>query len=64
MSHGLQVIAERHTISRKQKIISILQGSVYTKIRDLLHLIINESLRVGGRPDSAIAEDTDGGRDY
>lgn len=36
-------------------------GLRHTKIRELLHLVINESLRVGGRPDSAIAEDTDGG---
>lgn len=32
-----------------------------TRIRELLHLIINESLRVGGRPDSAVARETDGG---
>lgn len=36
-------------------------GLRHTKIRELLHLVVNESLRVGGRPDSAIAEDTDGG---
>ena len=36
-------------------------GLRHTRIRDLLHLIVNESLRVGGRPDSAVAEDTDGG---
>ena len=36
-------------------------GLRHSKIRELLHLIINESLRVGGRPDSAVAEDTDGG---
>jgi CheY-like chemotaxis protein len=29
-----------------------------TQLRDLIHLVINESLRVGGRPDSAIAEET------
>lgn len=39
----------------------VTPGLRHTKIRDLLRLIINESLRVGGRPDSAIAEDTDGG---
>lgn len=33
----------------------------YTRLRELLHLIINESLRVGGRPDSANARETDGG---
>lgn len=36
-------------------------GLRHTKIRELLHLVVNESLRVGGRPDSAVAEDTDGG---
>ena len=36
-------------------------GLRHTKVRELLHLIVNESLRVGGRPDSAIAEDIDGG---
>ena len=36
-------------------------GLRHTKVRELLHLIVNESLRVGGRPDSAVAEDTDGG---
>ena len=36
-------------------------GMRHTKVRALLHLVVNESLRVGGRPDSAIAEDTDGG---
>lgn len=36
-------------------------GLRHTKVRELLHLIVNESLRVGGRPESAVAEDTDGG---
>lgn len=36
-------------------------GLRHTQIRDLLHLVVNESLRVGGRPDSAIAQDTIGG---
>lgn len=36
-------------------------GLRHTKLRELLHLLINESLRVGGRPDSAIAEDTERG---
>lgn len=40
---------------------AVTPGLRHTKVRDLLHLIINESLRVGGRPESAIAEDTDGG---
>lgn len=38
-----------------------MAGLRHTKIRELLHIIVNESLRVGGRPDSAIAEDTDRG---
>jgi hypothetical protein len=36
-------------------------GLRHTQVRELLHIVINESLRVGGRPESAIAEDTDGG---
>ncbi|KAL8674687.1 MAG: hypothetical protein Q9168_000919 [Polycauliona sp. 1 TL-2023] len=36
-------------------------GLRHTKVRDLLHLVVNESLRLGGRPESAVAEDTDGG---
>lgn len=36
-------------------------GLRHCRIRDLIHLIINESLRVGGRPDSAIAEATEYG---
>lgn len=40
---------------------TVTPGLRHTQVRELLHLIINESLRVGGRPESAIAEDTDGG---
>ncbi|KAL8999292.1 MAG: hypothetical protein Q9169_001837 [Polycauliona sp. 2 TL-2023] len=36
-------------------------GLRHTKVRDLLHLVVNESLRLGGRPESAVAVDTDGG---
>ncbi|KAL8856992.1 MAG: hypothetical protein Q9178_006397 [Gyalolechia marmorata] len=36
-------------------------GLRHTKVRDLLHVIVNESLRLGGRPESAVAEETDGG---
>ena len=39
----------------------VTPGLRHTQVRDLLHLIVNESLRVGGRPESAIAEDTVGG---
>lgn len=31
----------------------------FTKLRDLLRLVINESLHVGGRPDSAVSNATD-----
>ena len=41
--------------------VAVTPGLRHTQIRDLLHLIVNESLRVGGRPESAIAEDTVGG---
>ena len=36
-------------------------GLKHTSIRGLLRLLINDSLRVGGRPESAIAEDTERG---
>ena len=36
-------------------------GLKHCKIRDLIPLVIHESLRVGGRPDSAIGEPTDQG---
>lgn len=36
-------------------------GLRHAEVRKLLHEVINESLRLGGRPDSAIAEETDGG---
>jgi signal transduction histidine kinase/CheY-like chemotaxis protein len=40
-----------------------LRGSAlrFTKLRDLLRLVINESLHVGGRPDSAVSNATDYG---
>ncbi|KAJ5666065.1 CheY-like superfamily [Penicillium maclennaniae] len=33
----------------------------FTKLRDLLRLVINESLHVGGRPDSAVSNATESG---
>ncbi len=39
----------------------VTPGLRHTKVRELLRLIVNESLRVGGRPESAVAEDTEGG---
>ena len=36
-------------------------GLRVTKIREIVHVIISECLRVGGRPDSAIAESTETG---
>ena len=36
-------------------------GLRHTKIRDLLSILVNECLKVGGRPESAFAEDTDDG---
>ena len=41
--------------------LAVTPGLRHTRVRELLHLIVNESLRVGGRPESAVAEDTDGG---
>lgn len=60
LSHTSNDHRERHDISDSEDH-ALTPGLRYTKVRDLLHLIINESLRVGGRPDSAIAEDIDGG---
>ena len=40
---------------------SATPGLQFTKIRELFHTVINESLRMGGRPDSTIAEDTEFG---
>ncbi len=34
-------------------------GLRHTQLRELLHSLVNESLRVGGRPDSAVAIDTE-----
>ena len=48
-----------HEMSEAESVVT--PGLRHTQVRELLHLIINESLRVGGRPESAIAEDTDGG---
>ena len=48
-----------HETSEAESVVT--PGLRHTQVRELLHLIINESLRVGGRPESAIAEDTDGG---
>ncbi|OQE36300.1 hypothetical protein PENCOP_c012G00287 [Penicillium coprophilum] len=40
-----------------------MKGSAlrFTKLRDLLRLVINESLHVGGRPDSAVSNATESG---
>jgi len=40
---------------------ALTPGHRHTKLRELLHLIVNECLRIGGRPESAIAEDTERG---
>ena len=39
----------------------VTPGLRHSRIRDLIQTTINESLKVGGRPDSAIAEETEGG---
>ncbi|CAK4014481.1 histidine kinase [Lecanosticta acicola] len=39
----------------------IAPGLRHTSLRELLQLVINEGLKVGGRPDSAIAQETDAG---
>jgi CheY-like chemotaxis protein len=40
---------------------SVAPGLRHTDLRELLRYVINDSLKVGGRPDSAIAEETDFG---
>ncbi|KAM5449431.1 hypothetical protein MaudCBS49596_004912 [Microsporum audouinii] len=55
----------KHTrsLSRVTRPVSVFPPMVlhYTKIRELLHLVINESLHVGGRPDSTTTIPTDTG---
>jgi signal transduction histidine kinase len=48
-------IAPRMLVEGSHLIQSALR---HTKIRDLLHLVINESLHVGGRPESSTSEST------
>ncbi|KAF2684668.1 hypothetical protein K458DRAFT_442511 [Lentithecium fluviatile CBS 122367] len=38
---------------------SIVPGLRHTNLREVLQYVINDALKVGGRPDSAIAEETD-----
>lgn len=40
---------------------SVPPGLRHTNLRDVLQFLINDLLKVGGRPESAIAEETDGG---
>jgi CheY-like chemotaxis protein len=40
---------------------SIVPGLRHTNLREVLQYVINDALKVGGRPDSAIAEETDFG---
>jgi hypothetical protein len=40
---------------------SIVPGLRHTNLREVLQYVINDSLKVGGRPESAIAHETDGG---
>lgn len=70
MAAGAQDIQRSESIVLQQQDISnvaeaeetvVTPGLRHSRIRDLIHVIINESLRVGGRPDSAVAEETDGG---
>ncbi|TKA60799.1 hypothetical protein B0A49_11560 [Cryomyces minteri] len=39
----------------------VAPGLRHTALRDLLQYVVNESLKVGGRPESAIAQETEGG---
>lgn len=40
---------------------SVPPGLRHTNLRDVLQFLINDLLKVGGRPESAIAQETDGG---
>lgn len=40
---------------------TVVPGLRHTSIRDVIHYVINDSLKLGGRPESAIARETDGG---
>lgn len=40
---------------------SVVPGLRHTDLRELLQYVINDALKVGGRPDSAVAEETDFG---
>ncbi|KAF2730400.1 hypothetical protein EJ04DRAFT_473770 [Polyplosphaeria fusca] len=40
---------------------SIVPGLRHTNVREVLQIVINDALKVGGRPDSAIARETDMG---
>ena len=51
----------RHLFEDSEHEAAVTPGLRHTRIRDLLQYVVNESLRIGGRPESAIAQDTDGG---
>ncbi|KAF2842773.1 sensor protein rcsC [Patellaria atrata CBS 101060] len=40
---------------------TVAPGLRYTHVRDVLQYVVNDSLKVGGRPESAIAHETDNG---
>lgn len=41
--------------------LSVAPGLRHTQLRSVLQYVINEGLKVGGRPESAVARETDGG---
>ncbi|KAF2084166.1 hypothetical protein K490DRAFT_49853 [Saccharata proteae CBS 121410] len=40
---------------------TVVPGLRHTSLQDVIQYVINDSLKVGGRPESAIAQETDGG---
>ncbi|PGH15874.1 hypothetical protein AJ80_05405 [Polytolypa hystricis UAMH7299] len=66
MQEVLDAVAPRPTVNHRRSGSRVYRESAvfppmvlhHTKIRDLLHLVVNESLHVGGRPDSAVTQPT------
>lgn len=56
--HGREPILESPPCISEQ---GIVPGLRYANLRDVLQYVVNDALRVGGRPDSAIAEPTENG---
>jgi len=49
------------TNSPPQPALHVLPGLRHTDLRHVLQFIVNDSLKIGGRPESAVARETEGG---